>query len=57
MLPGGAGMPKYHQMIQAFVLLCLIQINEGFPRRNYAAGAQLIFPAMAQAPRIPSDCR
>jgi hypothetical protein len=50
-------MPKDHQMIQAFVLLCLIQINEGFPRRNYAAGAQLIFPAMAQAPRVPSDCK
>ena len=28
------GMPKDHQMIQAFVLLCLIQINEGFPGRD-----------------------
>jgi hypothetical protein len=33
-------MPKDHQMIQAFVLLCLIQINEGFAGRNYAARAQ-----------------
>jgi len=29
-----AGIPKDHQIVQAFVLLCLIQINEGFHRRQ-----------------------
>jgi hypothetical protein len=42
--------PKDHQIIQAFVLHYLIQINEGFPARSYPIAA-VTHPAAAREPR------